>query len=486
MPVSEKHPFIPLRWALVPFVVMVATMTATIIVFQGAPHIPLIIGATTAGLVAWYHGFSWGQIEKALYDGIVKVLPAVVILMLIGLLISSWVAGGLVGAMVFYGLKFLSADYFLPALMIICAVATLMMGSSWSTIGTLGVAGMATGTSMGLPPAAIAGVIVSGAYFGDKMSPLSDTTVLASGIAQTDIFVHIRHMLYTTMPGLIIALIVYVMMSGQPAGGTATQQIAAVTQALQAHYTVSPWLLVVPLIIPALAMRKIPTIPTLLIGIGAGAVCYLGFQHGHVGDLFNILQSGYTAHTGNQAVDNLLAQGGLQSMMYTVSLATVAMAFGGIMEQTGMLERLVAVVLKVATNGRQLCAITVGSSFLTNIVTAEQYISIIIPGRMYADAYRKHDLHPKNLSRALEDGGTITSALVPWSTDGVFIYSTLGVSAWAYAPYAVLNYSVPLISIGLSLMGIAVAKQIATHTPADRNTQNSEPQADFGSPQGEY
>lgn len=456
---TDTHPFIPLRWALVPFAVMVATMTATIIVFHGAPHIPLIIGATTAGLVAWYHGFSWDDIEKALYDGIVKVLPAVVILMLIGLLISSWVAGGLVGAMVFYGLKFLSADYFLPALMLICSIATLMMGSSWSTIGTLGVAGMATGTSMGLPPAAIAGVVVSGAYFGDKMSPLSDTTVLASGIAQTDIFVHIRHMLYTTVPALIIALAVYLMMSGQPVNGSASQQIAAVTQALQSHYTVSPWLLAVPLIIPALAIRKTPTIPTLLVGIVAGALCYMGVQGGHIGDLFHILQSGYTAHTGNEAVDNLLAQGGLQSMMYTVSLATVAMIFGGIMEQTGMLERLVAVVLKLAHNGRQLCAITVASSFLTNIVTAEQYISIIIPGRMYAHAYRDHDLHPKNLSRALEDGGTITSALVPWSTDGVFIYSTLGISAWSYAPYAVLNYSVPLISIAISLLGVAVARQ---------------------------
>lgn len=204
---------ISLIWALVPFMVMIVAMTLSVALFDDAPHIPLIIGGITAGLVAWCNGYRWQEIEAALYEGIKQVLPALVILMLIGLLISAWVAGGLVGTMIYYGLELLSPHYFLPSIMLLCAVATLMMGSSWSTIGTLGVAGLAVGTSMGLSTPAVVGAIVSGSYFGDKMSPLSDTTVLAAGITQVDIFEHIKHMLYTTIPGLLLALIVFSFMS---------------------------------------------------------------------------------------------------------------------------------------------------------------------------------------------------------------------------------------------------------------------------------
>ena len=449
---------IPFAAAMLPFVVMIGAMMTTIIVFDGSPHIPLLIGAVAAGIVAWCCGYSWPALEQAIYDGIHKVLPAVVILILVGLLISAWVAGGVVGAMIYYGLEFLSPDYFLPALLLICAVSTLMMGSSWSTIGTLGVAGMAAGTSMGLSPAAIAGAIVSGAFFGDKMSPLSDTTILASGVVGANIFAHIRHMLYTTIPGLVIALIAFTFMAHATDTGDLSQSIGAVIDGLQTNYVISGWLFVIPLLIPVLALSGVPAIPTLVIGIVLGSLSYLWVQGGDIQTLFTVLQSGYTSHTGNEIVDTLLSQGGLESMMYTVSLAMIAMMFGGIMESTGMLSSLVGRVIARVKSGRTLCAVTVGSSFLTNVVTAEQYISIIIPGRMYADAFRDKKLHPKNLSRALEDGGTITSALVPWSTDAVFVYSALGVSAWTYAPYAVLNYSVPIISILMALGGFMIVR----------------------------
>lgn len=444
---------------MVPFIVMIATMMTTIMVFDGSPHVPLLIAAVTAAFVAWLNGYSWETLEGYIYDGIYKVLPAVVILILVGLLISAWVSGGVVGAMVYYGLEFLSPGYFLPALLLICAFSTLMMGSSWSTIGTLGVAGMAAGTSMGLPPAAIAGAIVSGAFFGDKMSPLSDTTVLASGIAGANIFAHIRHMLYTTIPGLIIALVAFMLMPTEIDSSELSQSVGSVLSSLHNNYVISPWLFIIPLFIPVLALSKVPAIPTLIVGIVLGSLSYLWIQGGDMETLFTVLQGGYVSSTGNEAVDSLLSQGGLDSMMYTVSLAMIAMMFGGIMESTGMLNALVGKVVALAKSGRTLCALTVGSSFLTNVVTAEQYISIIIPGRMYADAFREKGLHPKNLSRALEDGGTITSPLVPWSTDAIFIYSALGVSAWTYAPYAVLNYSVPIISIVMALAGIAIVSK---------------------------
>lgn len=463
---SQQRQPIPFLAALLPFAVMIVTMMTTIMVFDGSPHVPLLIGAVVAGLVAWRYGHAWEAIEQFAYDGIKKVLPAVVILMLVGLLISSWVAGGVVGTMIYYGLKFLSPEYFLPALMLICAVSTLMMGSSWSTIGTLGVAGMAAGVSMGLPPAALAGAIVSGAFFGDKMSPLSDTTILASGIAGANIFAHIRHMLYTTVPGLLIALVVFWIMAGGHPDGDLDRSIATVIGNLQASSVISPWLFVIPLTIPLLAISKVPAVPTLILGIVMGSLAYLWVQGGDVASLFSILQGGFVADTGNAGVDKLLSQGGLDAMMYTISLAMIAMIFGGIMESTGMLDAIVGRIVALARSGRSLCAVTVGSSFLTNVITAEQYISIIIPGRMYAHAFRDRNLHPKNLSRALEDGGTITSALVPWSTDAIFVYSALGVSAWTYAPYAVLNYSVPLISIAMALTGFAIASRRDVSTPS--------------------
>lgn len=470
---SKQSQDIPFFAAMLPFIVMIVTMMTTIMIFEGSPHIPLLIGAVTAGIVAWFNGYSWEALESYIYDGIKKVLPAVVILILVGLLISSWVAGGVVGAMTYYGLEFLSPDYFLPALLLICAFSTLMMGSSWSTIGTLGVAGMAAGTSMGLPPAAIAGAVVSGAFFGDKMSPLSDTTILASGIAGANIFAHIRHMLYTTIPGLVIALIVFMFMAHPTDANELSQSIGTVVNSLQANYIISPWLFIIPLLIPVLATSKVPAIPTLLIGIVLGSLSYLWVQGGDMKTLFSVLQGGYVSDTGNETVDSLLSQGGLESMMYTVSLAMIAMIFGGIMESTGMLSALVGKVVRLARSGRSLCAITVGSSFLTNVVTAEQYISIIIPGRMYAQSFRDKKLHPKNLSRALEDGGTITSPLVPWSTDAIFVYSALGISAWSYAPYAVLNYSVPIISIAMALAGFKIVYQKVSETDNSAYTQET-------------
>lgn len=448
---------ISLGLALIPFLVMIIAMTFVIIVFEGSPHIPILLGAVVAAFIAWMSGFSWNDLEQFIYNGITKVLPAVVILIMVGLIISAWIGGGIVTTMIYYGLEIISPSYFLAAILIICSIVTLMMGSSWSTIGTVGVAGMGIGISMGIPPAMIAGAIVSGAFFGDKMSPLSDTTILASGIAGAKLSEHIKHMLYTTVPAFVIALIVYFIIGMKFAGNSIDKQnIETVMTGLRENFLISPWLLLIPLAVLLLVFKKVPALPAITVGIILGFLADIFFQGGSIGEAVNALQGGFSIDSGNETVDSLLNQGGLDSMMYTVSLAMVAMIFGGIMESTGMLQVIVEQILKIARTGRSLCATTVVSSFLTNVITAEQYISIIIPGRMYSQAYKDKNLHPKNLSRALEDGGTITSALVPWSTDAVFVFTTLGVSAWAYAPYAVLNYSVPIISIIFSLIGFSV------------------------------
>ncbi|HEX7065935.1 MAG TPA: Na+/H+ antiporter NhaC [Bacillales bacterium] len=454
---EEQERRIPFGLAVIPFIVMIVAMAFTILIFEGAPQIPLILGAIVAAFVAWRCGYTWDKIERSIYQGIYKVLPAVVILIMVGMIISTWIGSGIVATMIYYGLQIISPSLFLVTIMIICSVVSIMIGSSWSTMGTVGVAGMGIGISMGFPPAMVAGAIISGSYFGDKMSPLSDTTVLASSMAEADIFQHIRHMTYTTVPATIIALIVYWVMGNRFAGGALDDQnIKAVVDGLQANFLISPWLLLIPLAVVLLVVRKVPALPALAVGVILGFLAEIFVQGMSIGDAVIALQNGYTIDSGNETVDALLNQGGISSMFYTISLAMVAMIFGGVTEGTGMLKVIVNQILRMVKRTRTLVATTVFSAFMTNIITAEQYISIVIPGRMYNQVYRDKNLHPKNLSRALEDGGTVTAPLIPWTTGAVFIMSTLGISAFQYAPYAVLNYATPVISIIFSLIGFGI------------------------------
>ncbi|HSP21851.1 MAG TPA: Na+/H+ antiporter NhaC [Planococcus sp. (in: firmicutes)] len=455
----KKHQEIhtPFFLAIVPLVAMVAAMAVTIIKFGGSPHVPLLIGSAVAAFIAWRLGYKWDDIEEGAYKGIRMALPAILIIILVGMIIGSWIGGGVVATMIFYGLKLITPSLFLVTICMICAIVTLAIGSSWSTMGTIGVAGMGIGMSMGIPAAMVAGAVISGSYFGDKMSPLSDTTNLAAGITGTDLFDHIKHMVYTTIPGLLIALIAYFFL-GRKFGGAAvdTGEISAILSTLESNFTISPWLLLVPLAVIVMVAKKVPAIPALAIGVFLGWVCHVVVQGGNIGDAVNTLHDGFAISTGNTMVDDLFNRGGIESMMFTVSLTIVAMVFGGIMEQVGMLQSIVNQILKVARSASSLIAATVASAFFTNVTASEQYISILLPGRMYAKAYRDKNLHSKNLSRALEDGGTVTSPLVPWNTCGVFILATLAVHPFAYAPYAILNYTVPIIAIIMAFLGIKI------------------------------
>lgn len=455
----KKHQEIhtPFFLAIIPLLVMITAMAVTIIKFGGSPHIPLLIGTATAAIIAWRLGYKWDDIEEGAYKGIRLALPAILIIILVGMIIGSWIGGGIVATMIFYGLKLITPSLFLVTICMICAIVTLAIGSSWSTMGTIGVAGMGIGMSMGIPAAMVAGAVISGSYFGDKMSPLSDTTNLAAGITGTNLFDHIKHMVYTTIPGLVIALVAYFFL-GRKFGGSAvdTGEINAILSTLDSNFTITPWLLLVPLAVIAMVAKKVPAMPALAIGVFLGWVCHVIVQGGNVGDAVNTLHDGFAITTGNAMVDDLFNRGGIDSMMFTVSLTIVAMVFGGIMEQVGMLQSIVNQILKVARTAGSLIAATVVSAFFTNVTASEQYISILLPGRMYAKAYRDKKLHSKNLSRALEDGGTITSPLVPWNTCGVFILATLAVHPFAYAPYAILNYTVPIISIIMAFLGIKI------------------------------
>ncbi len=464
----KKRPTPNLGISLVPVVALIATLFYTIVFLEGSGHIPLILGAIIAGtLSAAFLDMAWEDILEGMTKGIVAALPAILILMIVGLLIGVWIASGVVPVMIFYGLKILSPGYFLVATVIICAVISLATGSSWSTAATVGLAMMGVGQALAIPPGMTAGAVVSGAYFGDKMSPLSDTTNLSPAVAGTDLFTHIRHMVFTTVPALLITIIIFTVIGFvRPASGSVeTEEYLLMISTLQAAFNLTPILLAAPAAVLLLVWKKTPALPALVVGVVVGAVLLLVFQWesgagvaANLGGLLDSLYTGYVSETGVATVDELLSRGGLSYMMDTIALIICALSFGGIMEASGMLERLAAAVLTFARSTGTLISVTIFSCFGMNILASDQYLAIIVPGRMYRGAYLKRGLHPKNLSRALEDSATLTSPLIPWNTCGAYMSSVLGVSAFAYLPFAFLNLATPLVSIFYGFTGITIQK----------------------------
>jgi len=462
----KKKPSLGL--SLVPVVVLIIALFYTIVVLEGSGHVPLIFGAVVAAFLAGNRlGMEWQEIQKGLTGGIVTALPAILILMVVGLLIGVWIASGVVPVMIFYGLKILAPGYFLVATALICAVISLATGSSWSTAATVGLAMMGVGQALGIPGGMTAGAVISGSYFGDKMSPLSDTTNLAPAVAGTQLFTHIRHMVYTTVPALIIALIIFTIIGiVRPASGSVeTAEYLQMLSTLSESFNLSPFLLIAPITVLFLVWKKTPALPALVLGVLVGAILMLLFQReagagvaGILGALVESLYNGYVSETGVASIDELLTRGGLSYMLDTIALIIVALAFGGIMESAGMLERLAAAVLTLARSTGSLITVTVFSCFGMNILASDQYLAIIVPGRMYRGAFLKRNLHPKNLSRALEDSATLTSPLIPWNTCGAYMSGVLGVSCFAYLPFAFLNLASPLISIFYGFTGITIEK----------------------------
>ena len=465
---DETKPTPSLGMSLIPVVVLIASLSYTIIVLDGSGHIPLIFGTVVAATIsAAALGMSWPDIQTGMTKGIVAALPAILILIIVGLLIGVWIASGVVPVMIFYGLKILAPGYFLAATLLICAVISLATGSSWSTAATVGLAMMGVGQALEIPPGMTAGAVISGAYFGDKMSPLSDTTNLAPAVAGTDLFTHIRHMVYTTVPALLVALVLFTAIGlMRPASGSVeTSEYLLMLSTLSASFNLTPWLLIAPASVLFLVWKKTPALPSLVIGVIVGAVLLLVFQRdagpggaSTIGRLVESLYSGYVSESGVATVDELLSRGGLGSMMDTIALIMVALSFGGIMEASGMLERLAAAILRLARSTGSLVAVTIFSCFGMNVLASDQYLAIIVPGRMYRGAFLKRGLHPKNLSRALEDSATLTSPLIPWNTCGAYMSSVLGVSSFVYLPFAFLNLSSPLISMFYGFTGITIQK----------------------------
>ncbi len=429
----------------------------------GELHIPLILSAIFAGLVAVLNGYKWTYLEAGIMASINRSMQAMLILMVVGMLIGSWIAAGIVPAMIYYGLSILSPGIFLFAGCILCSIVALATGSSWTTAGTIGIALIGIGSGLGIDPAMTAGAIVSGAYFGDKMSPLSDTTNLAPAVAGSNLFDHIRHMLWTVTPSLLIALIIYFVLGM----GAEEASLTAVTQMqteLGDLFNINLALLIPPLLVIIIVALKLPALPGLIAGVLLGCIFGSIFQGIHFSDWFSIVHYGFAfaedASVSDQLIE-LLNRGGMDSMLWTVNLIICAMVFGGIMDASGMLGSLATGLLKLARNTGSLVTVTAISCVAVNVLAADQYLSIILPGRMYKEAYEDRRLAPENLSRALEDTGTITSNLIPWNTCGVTMASFLGVGQWGaggYAPYAFLCWINPLVSIFYGFTGISMKK----------------------------
>lgn len=463
--------------ALIPLGFLIALLILSIQVFgtdglSGSSQIVLILSATVAGSIAVFRlGFSWETLQEGIVKSISSAMSSILILFLIGALAGTWLLSGIVPAMIYYGLLVLSPTIFLFAACIISGIVSVATGSSWTTVATVGVALLGIGKALGFEEGIIAGAIISGAYFGDKMSPLSDTTNLAPAMAGTDLFTHIRHMAKTTIPSLVISLVLFFIigLNYQTEGNVGDVQL--ISNIIFNTFTITPWLFVVPLLVIVMIVKRVPALPALLTGALLGGVFALIFQPdiiarvvGEEGSFSYIGFKGVmmalfgkiSVVTENALVNELLATRGMAGMLNTIWLIVCAMVFGGIMEESGMLKVLAEAIIKKVHKVGSLIAATAATCVFFNITTSDQYLAILVPGRMYADVYKKRGLKPENLSRTLEDSATVTSVLVPWNTCGATQASVLGVATLTYAPYCFFNIISPIMTILYGYLNIGI------------------------------
>ena len=470
----------PAPWlAAVPLAVLTLLLYVVIRCFggdaiNGGSQIALLSAASVCVMIAiGVYRCRWAVLEEAIVDNIRASASAIIILLLIGAIAGSWMVSGVVPTMICYGLRILHPSFFLVATCLICAGIALMTGSSWTTIATIGVALMGIGRAMGFPEGWVAGAIISGAYFGDKLSLLSDTTVLASSTVGVDVFTHIRYMLYTTVPSMLVALGVFTA-AGLWLDHSAESHAALYTEALQASFRISPWLLVVPLLTGILIARRLPAIVTLFAAVvfacaamlaaqpeliaRVAGVAHLDFMSGFKGVLMTCF--GPTAlETGNVQLDELVATRGMAGMLNTVWLILCAMCFGGVMTGSGMLRSLTEIFLRFVRRTFPAVASTVGAGIFFNLCTADQYISIILSGRLFKDLYAERGLEARLLSRSVEDSATVCSVLIPWNSCGMTQATVLGVSTFVYMPYCIFNIVSPLMSLLVAALGWRIRRK---------------------------
>lgn len=478
---DPSRPEVALWAAWLPVVVLTGLLAINVSIFAddatyGSNQIALWLAAMVAGVVGRLHGVGFQSMADGIARSVHSAMSAILILLVIGALIGTWMISGVVPGMVWLGLKLLTPEYFLFAAACVAAIVSLASGSSWSTVATVGVASLGVAKALGVSEPWAAGAVISGAYFGDKISPLSDTTNLAAAMAGVPLFVHIRHMLWTTVPSMGIALAVYLAVGWssdlQVVSGRADELLLAIDE----KFWLSPWLAVIPITVFGLVLCRVHALVALLVGTLLGGLFAVAFQPAVIHEIAeasafkgSYLRQAYSVvietmankvslESENELATELLVGKGMSGMLNTVWLIISAMSFGGVMESCGLLQRITNSLMQFASSTGSLIATTASSCLFLNLTASDQYLAIVVPGRMFRQAYRDRGLSGRNLSRTLEDSGTVTSVLVPWNTCGAFQAGTLNVETLAFAPFCLFNWISPLMTILFGFAGIGIAK----------------------------
>ncbi len=464
--------------SFIPIIFLIILLTLNVIIWgeatlDGSNQIALLLAAAVASVISIRNGGNWIDIRANIVETIGKAMPAILILLFIGALSGTWLMSGVIPVLIYYGLDVLHPSIFLFAAVFISSLVSLATGSSWSTVATIGVALLGIGNAMGINPSITAGAIISGAYFGDKMSPLSDTTNLAPAMAGTDLFTHIRYMMYTTVPTIIITFIIFLIIGFNLDIADKTVQIANVQKVISENFNLSLWLLLVPAFLIFIIVRKVMPIPAMLLGTLVGGIFGIIFQHDIVINysgitnnyaeasyktLIGAMYGNFQVITSDPKMNDLFKTGGMAGMLPTIWLILSAMVFGGVMEAGGMLKRILQSIMKKVNSTGSLVASTAVSCIFFNATASDQYIAIVVPGRMFADVYKDKGYKPELLSRTLEDSGTVTSVLVPWNTCGATQSRVLGVSTIDYLPYAFFNLISPIMTILFAYLNIKIRR----------------------------
>ena len=424
-------------------------------------HSLLVIAVVWVALHSALLGFSYEEIKTAMIAGIQKGLGAIFIFFLIGILVAALIESGTIGGLIYYGLDLLHPTFFLPAGLVLCSLMSLATGTAWGTIATIGVVLMGLGGALGIPLPLVAGMVVSGASFGDKMSPVSDTTNLAAMSAATDLYSHIKAMMYTTVPTFIISIILFTFFGLYYSGQTLSpEELLNLTTHLEIEFAISPLTLLPLAVLLTLSLRRTPAEVSMLASVGTAVVLAVATQDRTIPEVLNSLHTGYVASTGLEQLDTLLSRGGITSMMWTMSLALIALSLGGILDRAGFVRVLLSGMLMRIKRSASLMAATIGAGIVSNMSMGEGYLSIIFGGQIFKDSYEKAGLEKHMLSRCLEEGATLSTSLIPWTTSGAFITGVLYMSPLEFAPWAFFNYLNPLLSIGLAYMGFGIFRKI--------------------------
>ena len=466
--------------ALVPIIFLVILLSINVSIFgddslSGSIQIVLILSSAVASIIAFNLGFSWLDIQKGIIKSINSSLPSILILFLVGSLAGSWLLSGVVPAFIYYGIQILNAKIFLFAACVICIVVSMATGSSWTTSATIGIALIGIGRALDISDGLVAGAILSGAYFGDKMSPLSDTTNLAPAMAGSDLISHIKYLSLTSVPSIIISLVIFILLGFNISDSIGLNNAEVISSAIKEKFYISPVLFIVPLTVIILIYNKIKAVPALFVGVILGSVFALIFQSGLVVDVSNSetiswkalfsgtmisLYGSISINTSNPLVTDLLSSSGMFGMLDTIWLVICAMIFGGVMEKAGFLKQITSIILNKIKSSGSLISSTAGTCIFFNLTASDQYLSIVVPGKMYSSIYKEKGLSPENLSRTLEDGGTVTSVLVPWNTCGAYHASVLNVATLTYLPFCFFNLISPIMTILFAYLKIKI-KRIA-------------------------